>query len=80
MVQEALERLMQSRTTLIIAHRLSTIQHVDQIITLQNGRVDEMGTPRQLSQSGGIYAQLLKLQHGTTEATKKKLKEFEISN
>ena len=41
MVQEALERLMKGRTTLIIAHRLSTIQHVDEIITLQNGRVDE---------------------------------------
>lgn len=80
MVQEALERLMHGRTTLIIAHRLSTIQHVDQIITLQNGSVDEVGTPHQLSSSGGIYAQLLKLQHGSTEATKKKLKEFEISS
>jgi len=79
MVQEALERLMKGRTTLIIAHRLSTIQHVDQIITLQNGQVDEIGTPQQLAKSGGIYDQLLKLQHGATEATKKKLKEFEIS-
>ena len=79
MVQEALERLMRGRTTLIIAHRLSTIQHVDQIITMQNGQVNEIGTPEQLAKSGGIYDQLLKLQHGTTEATKKKLKEFEIS-
>ncbi len=79
MVQEALERLMKGRTTLIIAHRLSTIQHVDEIITLQNGHVDETGTPEQLSKSGGIYDQLLKLQRGQTEATKKKLKEYEIA-
>lgn len=80
MVQEALERLMRGRTTLIIAHRLSTIQHVDQIITLQNGKVDEIGTPQKLAGSGGIYDQLLKLQRGDTEATKKKLKAFEIAN
>src|SRR4029079_3931241 len=75
MVQEALERLMKGRTTLIIAHRLSTIQHVDEIITLRNGQVDEVGSPTELSKSGGIYAQLLKLQRGHTEATKEKLKE-----
>lgn len=79
MVQEALERLMHGRTTLIIAHRLSTIQHVDQIITLQNGKVDEIGSPSQLAGSGGIYDQLLKLQRGGSEATKKKLKAFEIA-
>lgn len=79
MVQQALERLMKGRTTLIIAHRLSTIQHVDQIITLSNGQVDEIGSPEKLAKSGGIYAQLLKLQHGATEATKKKLKEYEIA-
>jgi len=79
MVQEALGRLMKGRTTLIIAHRLSTIQSVDQIITLRNGRVDETGTPQALARSGGIYAQLLKLQQGGTEASKKKLKEYEIA-
>lgn len=79
MVQEALERLMKGRTTLIIAHRLSTIQSVDQIITLRNGRVDETGAPEDLARSGGIYAQLLKLQQGGTEASKKKLKEYEIA-
>jgi ATP-binding cassette subfamily B protein len=80
MVQEALQHLMKGRTTLIIAHRLSTIQHVDQIITIQNGTVDEIGTPKQLAASGGIYAQLLNLQQGGTEATKKKLKQYEISS
>src|SRR4029077_14890759 len=64
MVQEALERLMHGRTTIIIAHRLSTIQHVDQIVTLRGGKVDEVGSPRELADSGGIYQQLLELQHG----------------
>ncbi len=79
MVQEALKRLMKGRTTLIIAHRLSTIQHVDEIITIQAGKVDEVGSPKDLAKSGGIYAQLLALQSGGTETSKKKLKQFEIS-
>lgn len=79
MVQEALERLMKGRTTLIIAHRLSTIQNVDQIVTLQHGKVDEVGSPEKLARSGGIYAQLLKLQQGHTEASEKKLKAYEIA-
>ncbi|HSX37180.1 MAG TPA: ABC transporter ATP-binding protein [Patescibacteria group bacterium] len=79
MVQEALDRLMKGRTTLIIAHRLSTIQTVDQIITLQNGKVDEIGSPEQLAASGGIYSQLLALQQKPTEATKKRLQEYEIN-
>jgi ATP-binding cassette subfamily B protein len=79
MVQEALERLMKGRTTLIIAHRLSTIQHVNQIITIKGGTVDETGSPTELAASGGIYAQLLTLQQGGTEATKKKLKQYEIA-
>lgn len=79
MVQEALERLMKGRTTLIIAHRLSTIQNVDQIITLQGGKVGEAGSPDELAHSGGVYAQLLKLQRGDTEAGKKKLKQYEIA-
>lgn len=79
MVQDALERLMKNRTTLIIAHRLSTIQHVDTIITLKNGKVDEIGAPADLATSGGIYAELLKLQQGHTEATKKRLAKYEIA-
>lgn len=77
-VQEALEHLMKGRTTLIIAHRLSTIAHVDTIITIRGGRVDEIGSPGKLAKTGGIYAQLLELQLGTTEAAKKKLQEFEM--
>lgn len=79
MVQEALERLMKGRTTIIIAHRLSTIQNVDQIVTLQGGRVKEVGSPAELAKTDGIYAQLLKLQQGHTAATKKKLKAYEIA-
>ncbi|MDL2342024.1 MAG: ABC transporter ATP-binding protein [Patescibacteria group bacterium] len=78
MVQEALERLMRGRTTLIIAHRLSTIQAVDQIVTIRNGTVDETGSPTALAKSGGIYAQLLALQTGSSEATKKKLQAYEL--
>lgn len=80
MVQEALERLMKDRTTIIIAHRLSTIQNVDLIVTLKGGRVDEVGSPRELAESGGIYEQLLKLQSGKkTEMTKKRLQQYEIA-
>lgn len=78
-VQEALERLMHGRTTLIIAHRLSTIAHVDQIVTLRRGKVDEVGSPSKLARTGGIYAQLLDLQLGATESAKKKLKEYDIA-
>ena len=79
LVQEALDRLMKGRTTLIIAHRLSTIAHVDKIVTIKGGRIDETGSPQQLATTGGIYAQLLELQMGTTEKAKKKLRSFEIS-
>ncbi|MCX6727836.1 MAG: ABC transporter ATP-binding protein [Candidatus Saccharibacteria bacterium] len=79
MVQTALERLMKGRTTLIIAHRLSTIQDVDEIITLSKGTISEIGSPAQLSKTDGIYAQLLALQQGKSESSKKKLQEFEMS-
>ena len=79
MVQEALERLMRGRTTIIVAHRLSTIQRVDQIVTLRKGTVDEVGSPAVLAASGGIYAQLLALQQGHTEASKKKLQRYDIA-
>jgi ATP-binding cassette subfamily B protein len=69
---------MVGRTTLIIAHRLSTIQSVDQIVTLSGGKVDEIGSPAELAGSGGIYAQLLQLQHGNTEVDKQKLKRYDM--
>lgn len=79
LVQEALERLMKGRTVLIIAHRLSTIAHVDTIVTLKHGRVDESGSPAKLAGTEGIYGQLLKLQMGASEAARKKLKDYEIA-
>jgi ATP-binding cassette subfamily B protein len=79
MVHIGLSRLMQGRTTLIIAHRLSTIQNVDQIITLQGGAINEIGSPEELAVSGGIYSQLLRLQHGHSDKSRKKLKEYELS-
>ena len=78
LVQDALEKLMKNRTTLIIAHRLSTIQTVDQVITIRNGKVDEVGSPRELAKSNGIYAELLKLQQLNTEDRAKRLKKFDI--
>ncbi|HEV7454238.1 MAG TPA: ABC transporter ATP-binding protein [Candidatus Saccharimonadales bacterium] len=80
MVQEALERLMRGRTTIIIAHRLSTIQNVDQIITLSGGKVEETGSPAELAKGKGIYAELLKLQNRHNESGAKELKKYEIAS
>ncbi len=79
-VQEALQRLMKGRTVVIIAHRLSTIADVDTIVTLKRGRVDEIGSPKQLATTGGIYAQLLKLQSGSAKVAESKLKNFDIAS
>jgi ATP-binding cassette, subfamily B, bacterial len=63
LVQEALEKLMDGRTTIIIAHRLSTIKKVDRIFVIQQGRLAEMGSHAELTRlSNGIYSNLLKLQ------------------
>ena len=80
MVQEALARLMKNRTTIIIAHRLSTIKSVDVIVTISDGSVQEIGAPDDLAKTDGIYAQLLQLQKGGTEQSKKKLQKFDISS
>ena len=61
-VQEAINRLMQDRTTLVIAHRLSTITHADRIVTMSRGRITEIGSHSELLQKGGEYANLYKLQ------------------
>lgn len=78
LVQQALNRLMKGRSTIIIAHRLSTIARVNTIVTLRQGRIDEIGSPDELADTGGIYAELLQLQSGSTERAKKRLKDFEI--
>lgn len=79
-VQAGLESLMEDRTSLIIAHRLSTIASVDRIITLKDGRIDEVGTPAELAQTDGIYATLLALQNEGTKKAKKNLKRYEIEH
>jgi ATP-binding cassette subfamily B protein len=62
LVQEALERLMRSRTTLVIAHRLATVQSCDRILVIDHGRIVEEGTHGTLAAAGGLYARLAKLQ------------------
>ncbi|HLL19889.1 MAG TPA: ATP-binding cassette domain-containing protein, partial [Rubrivivax sp.] len=61
-VQDALERLMQGRTTLVIAHRLSTIEHADRVAALEAGRLVEQGTHAELLARGGLYARLHAMQ------------------
>ena len=68
LVQDALERLMPDRTTLVIAHRLSTIEHADQVLVLDQGRLVEQGTHAELLARGGLYAHLHRMQFREQEA------------
>ncbi len=63
MVQKALDKLMQGRTTVVVAHRLSTIQNADCIYVMEQGRIVEYGTHQQLLEKGGTYQNLLKVKH-----------------
>ena len=70
LIQDALEKLLTGRTSIVIAHRLSTIQNADKIIVLHHGRIREVGTHTELLQLEGLYRNLYELQYGRqTEAT-----------
>ena len=61
-IQKALDLLMEDRTTLVIAHRLSTVENADRIIVLDEGKIVESGTHRELIEQGGLYAALYRMQ------------------
>jgi subfamily B ATP-binding cassette protein MsbA len=67
LVQEALDRLMANRTSLVVAHRLSTIRHADLIVVVSNGRIVERGTHEELLARDGEYRKLYELQFGDVE-------------
>jgi ATP-binding cassette, subfamily B, bacterial MsbA len=68
LVQDALNRLMPDRTTLVIAHRLSTIEHADQVLVLDQGHLVEQGTHAELLARGGLYAHLHRMQFREADA------------
>ena len=67
-VQDALDRLMAARTTLVIAHRLATVRAADRIIVMEDGQIVEQGTHEKLSAAGGLYARLASLQFTASAA------------
>jgi ABC-type multidrug transport system fused ATPase/permease subunit len=62
LIQQALDRLMEGRTTFVIAHRLSTVKRADLILVMDGGRIVEQGTHRQLLAKNGLYAEIYNLQ------------------
>ncbi len=64
LIQEALERLLKGRTSIVVAHRLSTIQSADRILVFHHGKLREEGNHQQLLSRGGIYSRLVQLQYG----------------
>ena len=61
-MQDAINNMMQNRTSIVIAHRLSTIRHADEIIVLQKGKIVERGTHEQLMGENGFYRKLVEMQ------------------
>jgi subfamily B ATP-binding cassette protein MsbA len=67
LIHRAMDRLMEGRTTFVIAHRLSTVKHADQIITLEHGRVSEVGDHKSLLEQDGTYSQMYAMQFRLNE-------------
>jgi len=67
LIQDALQKVLKGRTSIIIAHRLSTIQNVNRILVMHKGRLVEEGTHRELLARGGIYTKLYELQYRDQE-------------
>jgi ATP-binding cassette subfamily B protein len=68
LIQQALDKLMEGRTTIAVAHRLSTIRHADQILVVHHGEIRERGTHNELIGLGGLYRRLYELQYSEQEA------------
>jgi ATP-binding cassette subfamily B protein len=64
LIQQALNRILRGRTSIVIAHRLSTIRNADKIVVLNSGRVVEVGSHDELLEAGGAYAQLYAINYG----------------
>jgi ATP-binding cassette subfamily B protein len=79
LIQEALDRLMENRTSIIIAHRLSTIKKVDRILVMHKGQIRESGTHAELLQMKGIYWKLYQLQYRLQDAAVKSPQESEVA-
>ena len=63
LIQQAIERVMRDRTSIVVAHRLSTVQRADRIIVLHHGEIREQGTHQELLALRGLYWKLYKLQY-----------------
>jgi ATP-binding cassette subfamily B multidrug efflux pump len=81
LIQQAIERVMRNRTSIVVAHRLSTIQRADQIIVLHHGEIREQGTHQELLAVRGLYWRLYKLQYADgSRAETRSLPEGDESN
>ena len=67
LIQQAIERVMRNRTSIVVAHRLSTIQRADQILVLHHGEIRERGTHQELLAQRGLYYKLYQLQYKDQE-------------